>query len=107
MITRADVEAAYREPEKLRKIVELRNIKKAFYRGEDGVAELASLIKGGGVFAKLDPNDPAAIGAYNLAIDVLDSIGFFDEENLERTVEFLLSLPAFPERGGSKEGIDG
>lgn len=76
-----------------------RKAKKLFYKRDEGVRTLCQLIKSAHVFDKLNPDDAAEIGAYNFAIDMLSEIGFFDEANLEKTVRFFLSLPAFPERG--------
>lgn len=109
MLTNQEVEAMYRAYGKkaVMENIESRKQKRKIYDSEEGREELAELIVKSGVFSSLDPENKAAIGAHNLAIGILDRLGFFDQANLPRLIGYMLTLPIFPELEWMAEGVEG
>ena len=70
---------------------------RAVYSTDAGVRELASLAVRAGLFTKLDPSDPMAIGRHNMMVDIFDDMGLLDERNMESVVAYMLTLPAMPD----------
>lgn len=72
---------------------------RGMYKGEDRPEYLKRLIVNAGFFSKIAPEDTSAIATRNFIIDIMDDMGFLDEENLIRIVEFMLyELPVLPDR---------
>lgn len=61
----------------------------------EGVAFLAEYLISAGLFRKMDPNNPAEIGAYNHAIEVADRLGLFTEKSIRGVVASLLRLDPY------------
>lgn len=80
-----------------KEISEARLKKRLVYSSsEEGIKQLATMLKNGFLFSKIDPEYPAEAGAHNLVVEMCDSMGFFDEENIYLIAKFLLTLPLFP-----------
>ena len=103
MIYRERIDSIYRDRNGLQAAVERRSRKRAFYSRDEGVETICDLIRSGHVFDVIDETDPCEAAEHNMVIRMLDDIGLFDEDNLEMTVRYLLSLPVFPERKKDKE----
>lgn len=72
--------------------IRLRN----FYCSDTGKDELIALIAGSRALSKLDENEACELGAHNLVIDILDSIGMLDEGFIRLTLTNLLLNPPIP-----------
>ncbi len=72
--------------------IRLRN----FYCSDTGKDELIALIVGSKALSKLDEGENCELGAHNLVIDILDSIGLLDEGFLRLTLTNLLLSPLIP-----------
>lgn len=80
-----------------KEISEARLKKRLVYSSsEEGIKQLATILKNGFLFSKIDPDYPAEAGAHNLVVELCDSMGLFDEENIYLIAKFLLTLPLFP-----------
>ena len=98
MIAKEQMDAVFADVAMKEAVRDRRLHKRKLYGTDDGVAALCDLIRSGGVFSQLMPEDPAAIGAYNVTIGILEDAGLLDEENLEEIVRSMLSLPVMPDR---------
>lgn len=72
--------------------IRLRN----FYCSDTGKDELVALIVGSKALSKLDEGERCELGAHNLVIDILDSIGLLDEGFIRLTLTNLLLSPPIP-----------
>lgn len=72
--------------------IRLRN----FYCSDAGKDELMALIVGSKALSKLDEGEKCELGAHNLVIDILDSIGLLDEGFLRQTLTSLLLSSPIP-----------
>lgn len=94
MITRNDVKALIDEgsyEEARDSILEAR----AAFTRSGGPAFIRDFLTSAGLFSKLDPNDPAQIGAYNHAIELADRIGLFSEASIGSMISSLMGLDPF------------
>lgn len=99
MRTREEIDAIYAsgQADEARRLRQ--NLRGAFM-GEDRPEFLRNLIMNGNFFTKTRPGDEVADAERNFVIGMMDDMGFLDEENLIRIVEFMLyDLPALPARG--------
>lgn len=70
----------------------------------DGLDAIFDLIKGSKVFEKIDAKNQEEIGARNLIIDLLNDLGFFDEEFIKKQLKNLYSFPLVPH--GAEESVE-
>lgn len=53
---------------------------------------LKELLVENGMFRMID-GSPASVAQYNTAVALMEKLGFLDEKNVERIVDFLYTLP--------------
>ena len=75
-------------PEEFKSAV--RRNRAALRSAEASTPLLADYFKANGIFSKLDPEDPASVGAYNSAVELGELLGIFTEENLRRVIYMAL-----------------
>lgn len=93
MISNSDIEtlASIGELEASRN--EILNARASFT--DNGGGFIAEYLMSAGLFRKLDPSDPAQIGAYNHAIEVADRLGLFTESSIKGMVSSMLRLDPY------------
>jgi len=58
-----------------------------------GPEVLGCLIHGMGLFELIPQNDPDAVAQHNVAVNLLRSMGVITDDNIQRIVDALLSVP--------------
>ena len=72
---------------------------RGMYKGEERPEYLKRMIVNSGFFSRIELGDAESLARRNFMIEAMDDMGFLDEENLIRIVEFMLyELPVIPER---------
>ena len=68
---------------------------RAIYNSNYGKEHLAKMIKDLKVFGQIDPGqvDAYIVGKRNLVLDIMEKMGFFDDDNIDRIIEAMFRLP--------------
>jgi hypothetical protein len=79
---------------KLDDLRQMREETRAVYGTELGRRELKDMVKSTFVFDRLSETDTGEThGARNYGVFLLEKMGFLDEENVERLVDYMFTLP--------------
>ena len=65
--------------------------------------EFLRMLDGAKVFSKTEPTDASEAGARNLMVDVLEAMGFLDEEFILLMLENMMNFPLVPKSDGKDE----
>ena len=70
------------------------------YKTDEAREQFVRLLVNAKVFSRIESEEDRA--RHNLGIELLEDLGFLDEENIKRVIDFLFTLPLVGDREGEE-----